>query len=67
MQITITLESTFNEGDTVIFTTGMNAPIETKILEVKLTADFKFLYRLECRPFVFFSADCLSAANIETV
>jgi len=65
MKIIITFTSEFNEGDTVIFNTGANAPEVTKIIEVKLTDYHKFLYRLEIRPSVFFSAHCLTAITPE--
>ena len=67
MKIVITFTSDFNEGDTVIFNTGVNAPEVTKIIQVKLTDSYKFLYRLESRPSVFFSADCLTAIKTESL
>jgi hypothetical protein len=55
------MKNLFEIGQSVIFSSGGNAPITTQVLGFKYSETSKiYLYRLEARPGVFFSESCLS-------
>lgn len=47
MKLTVTLESKFDIGDIVTYNDNILTPIDAKIIDIKLSSKFEFLYRLE--------------------
>lgn len=49
----------FKIGDTVKIDNDVTDTLISKVIEVKLSSNNKFMYRLESRPFVFFYEEIL--------
>jgi hypothetical protein len=47
MEKTITFKSKFNIGDIVTYDDKVLSPITAKIIDIKLSSRYEFLYRLE--------------------
>ena len=59
MKIVINLESKFDVGDIVTFDNGITHKWYAKVLDLKLSSSYKFLYKLEGKS-IYYSEDSLS-------